>query len=286
MTMTTNKSDRQVPDNPAEAEIFTLDTVSSGHGGRTIQSVERALNILEAVAQERNGVTVSELSDRLGLNISTCHHLITTLVKKGFVTHLGRIKGYTLGARLRELVEISEGQHDADVLLAEDLRALGERLGHSVQFAVLSDTSLMTKLSFPGPDNDVAEASEIEKMSALHATATGKAILAWIPDTELARIISANGLTRYTSETITTLSGLVEELRIVRRHKYSVDNEELREGIVCLGAAIREGAGAVVGSISVTIPAEKATEEYRQYLIREMITAANSFSDKLRSLRG
>lgn len=268
---------------PSGSKVVPLNGNDSG--GRTIQSVERALNVLEIVAQERDGITVSEISERLELNISTCHHLITTLVKKGFVTHLGRVKGYALGPRFAELIQISEGERDPDVLLAEELRALGLRLGHGVQFAVLRDTSLMTKLSFPGSDDDVVEADEVQKMTALHATATGKAILAWIPDTELVRIISANGLTSYTPETITTLSGLVEELRLVRRRKYSIDDQEFCEGIVCIGATIRAGAGAVIGSISVTIPADQATDEYRNFLIKEMIAAANSFSNKLRDLK-
>lgn len=276
------KSESLGADSSAKARIVRLNTGSDDLGGRTIQSVERALNVLEIVAQERDGVTVSEISERLGLNISTCHHLITTLVKKGFVTHLGRVKGYSLGPRLGELVQISEGERDPDVLLAEELKALGLRLGHGVQFAVLRDTSLMTKLSFPGRDDGVVEADEVEKMSALHATATGKAILAWIPDTELVRIISANGLTSYTSKTITSLSGLVEDLRLVRRRKFSIDDQEFCAGIVCIGATIRAGAGAVIGSISVTIPADHANDEYRDYLIKEMIVAANTFSNKLR----
>ncbi|WP_368344473.1 IclR family transcriptional regulator [Pelagovum sp. HNIBRBA483] len=268
-----------------DAQVLPLNIDSDEFGGRTIQSVERALNVLEIVAQERDGVTVSDVSERLELNISTCHHLIATLVKKGFVTHLGRVKGYALGPRLGELVQISEGERDPDVLLTEELKSLGGRLGHGVQFAVLRDTALMTKLSFPGSDDNLAEPDEVEKMAALHATATGKAILAWIPDTELVRIISANGLTTYTSKTITSLSGLVEELRLVRRRKYSIDDQEFSEGIVCIGATIRAGAGAVIGSISVTIPADRATDEYRDYLIKEMIAAANSFSNKLRDLK-
>ncbi|MCY4301964.1 MAG: IclR family transcriptional regulator [Aestuariivita sp.] len=280
--MPAKDSGRSDTENTAEAQIVRLDRNSGDTGGRTIQSVERALNVLEIVAQERDGVTVSGISDLLGLNISTCHHLITTLVKKGFVTHLGRTRGYALGPRLGELIEIWEGARDADVLLADELKALGQRLGHGVQFAVLRNTSLLTKLSFPAAKDNVVEASEVKKMSAFHATATGKAILAWIPDTELVRIISANGLSSYTPKTITTLSGLVEELRFVRRRKFAVDNEEFCDGIVCIGATIREGAGAVIGSISVTIPADKASEDYRNSLIKEMIGAANNFSHKLR----
>lgn len=252
---------------------------------RTIQSVDRALTILEEVARERDGMTLSELSDRTGLNASTCHHLISTLVARGYLSHLSRIRGYALGSKVWELYEMAEQETEPSVLLSADLRALGKQLGHGVQLAVLSDTSLMTKLSFSAPENPVDEPDEVEKMTALHATATGKAILAWIPDTELVRVISANGLTAYTPRTITSLSGLVEELRLVRRRKYAIDDEEFRDGIVCIGSAIREGGGAVIASISATVAADQATEEYRQHLIREMITAANAFSNKLRNAK-
>ena len=252
---------------------------------RTIQSVDRALVILEFVAGKNNGVTVSQVSEALGLNISTCHHLISTLVQRGFISNLGRSQGYSLGPKLSQLIEISDQQEDPEFLLASDLSALSERLGHGVQFAILSDTALMTKLSIPDPTEKVNEPNEVEKMSALHATATGKAILAWIPDTELARIISINGLKRYTEKTFTTLSGLIEELRLVRRFKYSIDDEEFCSGIICIGSTIREGAGAVIGSISVTIPADLATEPYRQKMISEMINASNAFSNKLRKLK-
>ena len=253
--------------------------------GRTIQSVDRALQVLEAIAENRDGITVSAVSEKVGLNVSTCHHLITTLVHRGYLTQVSRTRGYTLGRKLNELIEVSERESDPAILLERDLKDLGASLGHGVQFAVLRDTSLLTKLSFPSADDTVIEPNEVDKMSALHATATGKAILAWIPDTELVRVISANGLTSYTSRSITSLSGLVDELRLVRRGKFSIDDEEFREGIVCIGATIREGAGAVIGSISTTVSAARATEDYRQILIKEMIKAANVFSNKLRDLK-
>jgi IclR family acetate operon transcriptional repressor len=144
---------------------------------------------------------------------------------------------------------------------------------------------LFTKLHFPTQKRKLNEPSEIEKMTALHATATGKAILAWIPDTELVRIISANGIKKYTKNTICSLSGLIENLRLVRRRKFSLDDQEFSNGIVCVGAAIRQGAGAVIGSISVSLHSEDATKDYRSYLSKEMIAAANLFSNKIRNVK-
>lgn len=256
-------------------------------GTRHIQSVVRALDILEVLAGERDGLVLSELSGRVGLNSSTCHHLISTLVARGYVLHLGRSRGYALGAKVHELVDLAAGESDPSELLKDDLRLLGSQIGHGVQLAVLAETALLTKLRVPAPDQDAAamEPDELTKMHALHATATGKAILAWLPEIELVRVISANGLTQYTGKTLTTLSGLIEELRLVRRRGYSIDDEELKDGVVCIGAALRDSGGAIVGSISMTAPSDKMTNEYRAEIAKKMISAALEFSKRLRSAK-
>lgn len=276
--MSLESNDRyQAGQAPAAAEIDLPDRQST----RTIQSVERALTILELVAGERIGLSLSEMAERSGLNTSTCHHLAATLVTRGYLAQNGRSRGYVLGNRLNELHELTQGELDPAILLRDRVEALGKRLGHGVQMAVMSDTSLMTKISFPDPRGHVKEADEILKMGASHATATGKAILAWLPDTELVRIISVNGLNKYTPRTITSLSGLVEELRMVRRSKYAIDDEEFCEGIVCIGASIRDGSGGVVGAISMTIPKAEDTQEYRKAMIKELIMAGHELSRML-----
>jgi IclR family acetate operon transcriptional repressor len=256
-------------------------------GSRQIQSVVRALDILEVIAKESDGLALSELSSRVGLNTSTCHHLISTLVARGYVLHLGRSRGYALGSKVHEMVDLALGESDPSELLKDDLRLLGSQIGHGVQLAVLAETSLLTKLRFPAPDRDAEalEPDELIKLRALHATATGKAIMAWLPEIELVRVISVNGLTRYTGKTLTTLSGLIENLRLVRRYGYSIDDEELKDGVVCIGAALRDSGGAIVGSISMTATSDKMTKEYRVEIAKKMVFAALEFSKRLRGAR-
>jgi IclR family acetate operon transcriptional repressor len=256
-------------------------------GSRQIQSVVRALDILEVLAKESDGLALSELSGRVGLNSSTCHHLISTLVARGYVLHLGRSRGYALGSKVHEMVDLALGESDPSELLKDDLRLLGSQIGHGVQLAVLAETSLLTKLRFPAPDRDAEalEPDELIKLRALHATATGKAIMAWLPEIELIRVISVNGLTRYTGKTLTTLSGLIENLRLVRRYGYSIDDEELKDGVVCIGAALRDSGGAIVGSISMTATSDKMTKEYRVEIAKKMVFAALEFSKRLRGAR-
>ena len=122
-------------------------------------------------------------------------------------------------------------------------------------------------------------------MTASHATATGKAILAWLPEAEMARVISENGLVAYTDKTITSLSGFIEELRHVRRNGFSVDNEELQDGVVCCGAALRDEKGAVIASISASYASHKNSDAYRSHVIRDVVQCARALSDRLRVSR-
>jgi IclR family acetate operon transcriptional repressor len=116
---------------------------------------------------------------------------------------------------------------------------------------------------------------------AAHATATGKAILAWLPPNELDRIVGDKGLGSFTPQTIIDIEALKEELRLTRRRGYSLDREEFRPGVVCVGAAIRDHAGAVVGAISVSAPAFRATPEYIDQIKVHLIAATDELSSEL-----
>ena len=252
--------------------------------GRTIQAVERALTILEVLAGSREALGLNEIALRSALNVSTCHHLVQTLVVRGYVLQVGRNRGYMLSSRLNELVEMQASEADLAELVRPYVTDLAEALNEAVQLAVLRGSKLVTQLRV-GQSSAVTEADEVLKMTALHATATGKAILAWLPDAEIMRVISDNGLSRYTGKTITSLADLIDELRHVRRHGFAIDDEELQEGVVCVGGAIRDEKGAVIASISATYAAHKNSEAYRSYVIGKVTAAARHLSDQLKANR-
>jgi IclR family acetate operon transcriptional repressor len=267
-------------DSPPVTEWLTGPEKSS----RSIQSVERALLLIEIMAATSEPIPLQELARRSHLNTSTCHHLIATLVGRGYVLHVGRNRGYMLSSKLRELTELGSNEIDFVDFVRTDLAALAERLCEGVQMAVLRDSTLLTQLRLGG-DPNLKEPDEVKKMTAAHATATGKAILAWLPEAEMARVISENGLVAYTENTITSLSGFIEELRHIRRNGFSVDNEELQEGVVCCGAALRDEKGAVIASISASYAARKNSEAYRNHVIRHVVQCARGLSDRLRVSR-
>ena len=105
----------------------------------------------------------------------------------------------------------------------------------------------------------------------------GKAILAWLPEDEMRRIL-AHGMKRCTEKTITEFPALLEALRVVRRNGYAIDNEESLPGVFCVGAAIRDHAGRVIGGISVSTPLMRATDEHVALIRDEVINATRALS--------
>lgn len=260
-----------------------MSSADRGDEGRLIQSVDRALLLLEIMARRDKPTLLSDLARDASLNPSTCHHLVATLVARGYVIHAGRGRGYMLSSKLADLSQMASREFDVIDFVKSDLERLNADLRESVQMAVLRGSSLITRLQLGSLMPTHVEPDELKKMRASHATATGKAILAWLPEAEMARVVSDNGLMPFTENTITTLSALIEELRLVRRNGFAIDEEELEANVICYGAALRDGTGAVIGSISCSIPKSRASSDYRSHIARAVVRCAQRISDRLRA---
>ena len=121
------------------------------------------------------------------------------------------------------------------------------------------------------------DTGKIGKLEAPHATSVGKAIMAWLPEDEIRRIV-ADGMKRFTDKTITEFPALIESLRIVRRNGYAIDREEFLPGVICVGAAIRDQAGTVIGAISASTPTMRASEEHIALMRDEIVAATRALS--------
>jgi IclR family acetate operon transcriptional repressor len=246
----------------------------------SIQSVDRALTLLENIAELGGETTLSRLASRTGLNISTCHHLLATLVQRGFVTKgLGR-RGYALGARILYLSHACL-QVDLPRRAQSALDRINQSTGETVHLAALQGDELVTVLKREARHAVRVDAGALGTSDAAHATATGKAMLAWLPEDEIRRIVMAHGMTRFTPHTITDFDALIEALRLVRRNGFSFDREEFRPGVVCVGAAIRDHSGGVVGSISASTPTMRASDDHIAHMRDEVVAATRALSAEL-----
>jgi IclR family transcriptional regulator, acetate operon repressor len=237
----------------------------------SIQSVDRALYLLETIAEAGGEATLTELANRTGLNISTCHHLLATLIKRGFATKVAGRRLYALGTRI---VLLSHACLQVDLPRRAEpyLEAVNRATGETVHLAALQGDAVVTLAVREARHAVRVDTGKVGRMEAPHATSVGKAILAWLPEDEMRRIL-AGGMKRFTEHTITDFPALFESLRVVRRNGYAIDREEFLPGVICIGAAIRDQAGTVIGAISASTPLMRADDAHIA-LMREEITAA------------
>ena len=237
----------------------------------SIQSVDRALYLLETIADAGGEATLTDLANRTGLNISTCHHLLATLIKRGFAAKVPGRRLYALGSRICSLSHACL-QVDLPRRAQPYLEAINRATGETVHLAALQGDTISVLAVREARHAVRVETGKLGKLEATHATSIGKAILAWLPENEIHRIL-AGGLRRFTEHTITEMPVLLEALRKVRRNGYALDHEEHLPGVICVGAAIRDQAGTVIGGISASTPLMRADDAHIA-LMRDEINAA------------
>jgi IclR family acetate operon transcriptional repressor len=251
---------------------------SSPRGGdrHNIQSVDRALFLLETIAEAGGEATLTELANRTNLNISTCHHLLATLIQRGFAAKVPGRRLYALGPRIIYLGHACL-QVDLPRRAQPYLEAINQATGETVHLAALQGDNVVTLAVREARHAVRVDTGRIGKLEAPHATSVGKAILAWLPEDEIRRIV-AGGMKRYTEKTVTEFPALLESLRIVRRNGYAIDREEFLPGVICIGAAIRDQAGTVIGAISASTPTMRASEEHTTLMRDEIMAATRGLS--------
>ncbi len=223
---------------------------------------------------------LNEIAKVAEINLSTCHHLVKTLVKRGYVVYGGRSGGYSLSSRLETISRQSSRDYNLAEFVRANLQELNLNLREAVQMAVLRGPRLSRTYSCLRISR-LSWIWEYTKLHTVHASAPGKAILAWLPEAELARVVADNGLTAFTDKTITSLGNLIEELRLVRRSGFAMDDGEFRTDLVGYGAVVRDKSGAVVCSIGATIPRKRASDEYRKHIARTVVECARDLSGRM-----
>ena len=262
------------------AELASARKRSSG--GRIIQSVDRAVDILEALADSSDGLSLKEIAGGTGLNVSTCHHLLATLSERNFVGRKANSRKYVLGSRLGDLAERRLKQFDLVDSAMPELQRLNRVTRECVHLATIQGTELTILARLESSQAiRVGLENQVTRSAAAHATAAGKAILAWLPEAEMVRVIGHGGFARYTDSTVATVAELVEQLRHVRRNGFAIENEEFETGVSGVAAAVRDQNGAVVGSVGAAIPAMRAGGEHFEAVKLAVRDCGRKLSDGL-----
>ena len=216
-----------------------------------VQVIARAADMLRQLATEPHGLTLSQLVARTGLPRSTVHRIVGALAEEGFVG-VSPSGQFRIGPSLIGLAVAS--RRDLRHEVAPYLQRLSHELHETVDLAVLDGGDVLFIDQYTS-QRTLRIVSEIGARFPVHCTANGKALLAGLPDDELAELLPAR-LQRLTRNTITDRRKLLDELEQVRESGVAYDREEYSVGISAVGTTVRDAMGSVA-AVTVVVPASR-----------------------------
>jgi len=243
-------------------------------------AVERALNILEAAAQRRDGLTNAEISRKLGIPKSSASYILRTLEKRSYLRREQESGRYRLGLKILSLGGDAQANLDiADVALPF-MRTLGEKIRMTVHLAVLDqgEAVYIEKVEAPG---FFKVNTWVGRRMFLHSTSVGKCLLAWLPKHEIETMVRQQGLKKRTPKTITSVAKLLADLDRVRHSGHAVDDEENSLGARCLGAPIFDATGNVTAALGASGTLTQTDETEMPRIIEALRETARRISRQL-----
>ncbi len=229
--------------------------VNGAQPSGTIRSVGKVVDILEVLSRESHGLPLGELAKRLDLNASTAHHLLATLKARGIVAQDERTKTYRIGNRLVSLVSrflAGTELYPAGIGPVEELR---DRSGETSYLSAFQGNDVAVIIALTGARPVQARRFHRPGQSNLHSTATGKILLAHLPEDAAAALLASREMVPFTPRTITDPDRLFAELAGIRGRGYALDSEEDYVGVECVAVPIFDAGGDCVAAVSVSYPA-------------------------------
>jgi IclR family transcriptional regulator, acetate operon repressor len=227
-----------------------------------IASVDNALRLL-VLFRDRPRVRLSEASEYLGVAHSTAHRLMAMLAFHGFVRQEADSRAYVAGPVLTEIGLAAVRELDIRLHARPALEQLASSLGETVHLAVLEGDSVRYLDAVESP-RALRVAARTGTTLAANCTASGKALLAELPDAEVTALfggVPGSGLTALTGRSITTLPRLLAELGRVRERGSAVNVEESEEGVASVAVAVRGPRLAPAAALAVSGPVSRMTGE-------------------------
>jgi len=216
-----------------------------------IQSLERALHILDLFDENTPELKISEISVRLNLHKSTLHSLLKTLQKHGYIDQDADSGKYRLGLKLLERGQLLLQSLDIRTVARKTLLDLSKHTGQTTHLVILDGREGVYIDKVEG-EKAAIRYSRIGRRVPLHSSAVGKVLAAYSNPEDLKRLMAGYEFFPQTSKTIQDKEAFMEELAAVRRKGYAVDNEENEPGVRCAAAPIFDHAGRAVAAMSIS----------------------------------
>jgi DNA-binding IclR family transcriptional regulator len=243
-----------------------------------IQSLQRGLGILELIAMDGTGVTMAEVSRRIGLHPSTTFHLLRTMAALGYLVQDETSRQYRLGSKIFQLAASAWTEVQLLRISAPLLTEMAQQTGETSHLAIFDngEVIVINKIDGGGP---VRLSDRVGYPRPAHATAIGKVLLAHLSEVEQKAFLGRHELRSCTPRTITAVPVLEQELARVRDQGYAFDDEEFAQGIRCLAAPVRNFTGDVAAAVGISGPVWRVSLDRVAQLTDVVKTMARRLSE-------
>lgn len=258
---------------------YSTDTETSNSQAGGVQSVDRAISVLEILAQ-RGEAGVSEVAGEIDVHKSTAFRLLGALEARGLVEQAGERGKYRLGFGIVRLAGAVTGRIDITQQGRPICERLAEEIGETVNIAVMQEHYAINLYQVRGPGAITAH-NWVGQLTPLHATSSGKILLAHMPAKERTTLLTETGMKKVTARTITAKTKLEKNLADARERGYAFTLEELEIGLHAMAAPVRDRDGTVIAALSASGPAYRFTEERLHEVSPVLLKGAEEISHRM-----
>jgi DNA-binding IclR family transcriptional regulator len=237
----------------------------------TSQTLDRGLQVLEAVARAGDPLTVAEAAASVGLDRTVAHRLVATLAARGYLQRDGS-GGYRLGPTC---LALASAITDLRTMARPFLEELGDATGETVHLCVLSGREVVF-LDGIESVHTLRVGNRTGRLLPAHATSVGKALLAALPAEQVRTLYERSDLVAVTGRTITDRDALERQLAVTRERGYATNHGESENGVGSIGIAVRNPTGEPRAALSVALPLERwsdAAEEQAATVLKSVAAA-------------
>lgn len=243
------------------------------------QAVIRAVGLLKAFSRGRPEQGLAELSESMGLTKTTTHRLLSALESEDLVARNPATKAFRLGPAILALGSLALNSSSLRAVVEPELRLLAEKTGEAATLEVPLDGKMLILAEVSGR-NLVTVAAELGTRFPIHATSTGKAYLAALPD-EQRKALIISPLSRLTPSTITEVPELRRELERITKRGFATAHDEIEVGASAVGVVLRNAQGIPLGGISLNGPTSRFTSKRVKSLAAELVALAERLARSL-----
>lgn len=249
------------------------------NNSQSVQSIERALDIIEVLAEENEGLGVTEIANRIGLHKSTAHRIITTLANRGYLKK-NENGTYQIGLALIGAASLYINSLELQTEARPFVARITAELGLTCHLGVL-DGDEVVYIEKMDIFSNVRLYSQIGVHVPAYSCSLGKCLLSNYSSEDIRKIMANCKFEKFTDKTITSMDELIADIDKVRKRGWGIDDEESEVGHRCLGVPIYDYRGDIIAAISASGPTNIFTRDRIEHVASYLKEQAMELSESM-----